>query len=135
MSKSSGKNVVAAVVIGAAAGYIAGILTAPKSGKDTREDIKNAADKYKTEAERRLQLLRDELSVLIDDASAKARYYSDRGKKEVAVLVDKAKIAQSKAREVMSAAKSGEAEDKDLDKAIAEASQAKKHLVDYMKKS
>lgn len=135
MSKSTGKNVVAAVVVGAAAGYIAGILTAPKSGKETREDIKNAADKYKTEAERRLQLLRDELSVLVDDASAKARYYSDRGKKEVAVLVDKAKIAQVKAREVISAAKSGEADDKDLDKAIVEASQAKKHLVDYMKKS
>lgn len=135
MSKSNGKNVVAAVVLGAAAGYIAGVLTAPKSGKETRQDIKNTADKYKSEAEQRLQKLRDDLGVLIDDASAKARYYSDRGKKELAVLVDKAKIAQSKARDVMSAAKSGEAKDKDLDKAINEASQAKKHLIDYMKKS
>ena len=135
MSKSSSKGVVAAVILGAAAGYVAGVLTAPKSGKETRQDIKNAADKYKSEAEQRLQLLRDELSVLIDDASARARYYSDKGRKEVAVLVDKAKMAQNKAREVMSAAKSGEAQDKDLDKAIAEANQAKKHLIDYMKKS
>ena len=28
----------------AAIGYIAGILTAPKSGKETREDLKNAAE-------------------------------------------------------------------------------------------
>lgn len=135
MSKSNGKNVVGAIILGAAAGYVAGILTAPKSGKDTRQDIKNTADKYKTEAEQRLQQVRDELGVAINDASAKARYYSEKGKKEVAVLVDKAKVAQSKAREVMNATKSGEAQDKDLDKAINEASQAKKHLIDYMKKS
>ena len=135
MSKSNGKNVVAAVILGAAAGYVAGILTAPKSGKETRQDIKNTADKYKSEAEQKLQLLRDELSVVIDDASAKARYYSDKGRKEVAVLVDKAKLAQGKAKEMLSAAKSGNAEDKDLDKAINEANKEKKHLIDYMKKS
>lgn len=41
-------------VIGAvAAGFAAGILTAPKSGKETREDLKKKAESYKGEAEKR----------------------------------------------------------------------------------
>ena len=130
-----GKNVLAAVIVGAAVGYVAGILTAPKSGKETREDIKNAAEKYKNEAAQRLENLRQELSVIADDASEKARYYSDKGKKEIAELVDKAKIAQGKARDVLNAVKRGEAEDADLNNAISEASEAKNHLLDYLKKS
>lgn len=135
MSKSHGKTVVAAVVVSAAAGYLAGLLTAPKSGKETRQDIKNAAEKYRVEAEQRLRVLKDELSVLVDDASNKARYYTEKGKKEVGLLVEKAQVAQNKAKEMLTAAKNGQADDKDLDKAINEASSAKKHLLDYMKKS
>ena len=37
-------------LIGAAAGFVAGILTAPKSGKETREDIKNVANDAKDKA-------------------------------------------------------------------------------------
>lgn len=37
-------------IIGAAAGVVAGILTAPKSGKETRADIKNKAMELKDEA-------------------------------------------------------------------------------------
>lgn len=133
MAKSG--KVAAAVIVGAAVGYVTGILTAPKSGKETREDIKNAADKYKTEAAARLQAAKEELNVIIEDASEKARYYSDKGKKEVATLVDKAKLAQGKAKEVLSAVKRGDAEDKDLQRALTEANEAKDHLVDYLKKS
>lgn len=46
------KKVVA--IIGAAvAGFAAGILTAPKSGKETRADLKRKADEYRDEAEKR----------------------------------------------------------------------------------
>jgi gas vesicle protein len=37
----------------AAAGVVAGILMAPKSGKETREDIKKKAVEFKDEAEKR----------------------------------------------------------------------------------
>lgn len=37
-------------VIGAAAGLVAGLLTAPKSGKDTRTDLKDKAEKMKSDA-------------------------------------------------------------------------------------
>lgn len=38
------------VIIGAAAGVVAGILTAPKSGKETRADIKAKAKDVKSKA-------------------------------------------------------------------------------------
>lgn len=40
-------------VIGAAAGVVAGLLTAPKSGEETRADLKAKAAELKEEAERR----------------------------------------------------------------------------------
>ncbi len=41
-------------VVGAvAAGFAAGILTAPKSGKETRKDLKKKAVNFKAEAEKR----------------------------------------------------------------------------------
>jgi gas vesicle protein len=39
-----------AVVAGAAAGFVAGVLLAPKSGKETRQDIKDKATEYKGKA-------------------------------------------------------------------------------------
>ena len=35
------KKVLIGTALGLAAGYVAGILTAPKSGKETRQDIKD----------------------------------------------------------------------------------------------
>lgn len=52
----SGKIAVSAI-IAATAGYVAGILTAPKSGKETRKDIQDKALKAKREAEARLKAL------------------------------------------------------------------------------
>ena len=37
-------------ILGAAAGLVAGILTAPKSGKETRQDLKNKAGDMKEKA-------------------------------------------------------------------------------------
>lgn len=44
MSKAKG---VLGLVIGAIAGFVSGILVAPKSGKETRADIKEAGQKAK----------------------------------------------------------------------------------------
>jgi gas vesicle protein len=44
------KKLPIAALIGAAAGLVAGVLTAPKSGKETREDIKNKAEELKQKA-------------------------------------------------------------------------------------
>lgn len=46
---SKGKFALGAV-IGAVAGVVAGFLTAPRSGKETRADLKKKADELKAEA-------------------------------------------------------------------------------------
>ena len=45
------KKVVAGLAA-VAAGFAAGILTAPKSGKETRKDIKKKASEFKVEADK-----------------------------------------------------------------------------------
>lgn len=47
-------------VIGLAAGVVAGILTAPKSGKETRADIKHKAGELKDGAEKAVDKVVDE---------------------------------------------------------------------------
>jgi|GEM_PF-518903 len=43
-------KVTAGLVVGAAAGFAAGVLFAPKTGKETREEVKDASLKFKEEA-------------------------------------------------------------------------------------
>ncbi len=50
---------VLALVGAIAAGFVAGILTAPKSGKETREDLKKKAEEFKSEAEKRASQAKD----------------------------------------------------------------------------
>ena len=135
MSKSTGEKAVIALVLGAAIGYAAGILTAPKSGKETRKDIKVAANKVKKSAFEKYEHVRTDLNGAIADAKIKAKDLSDKGRKELDLLIEKGKVAQGKAGDVFSAVKQGAADDKDLDKAVHEAKKAKDHLVKYLKNS
>ena len=121
-------------VVAAAAGYVAGILTAPKSGKETREDIRDTAVKtYKT-AEKELKELHTELSKLLDEAGKKAGEFRGTAQKNLERAVETAKVAKAKARELLSAVHEGDAEDKDLDQAVKEAKKAAQHLKSYLKK-
>ncbi len=58
MSKKSKFAVGAA--IGAIVGVAAGILTAPKSGKETRDDIKKKTDEAKVEVDKRAKEAKNE---------------------------------------------------------------------------
>ena len=53
------KDVMAGVAIGAIAGAVAGILFAPKSGKETREDIKNYLGEMKDQISEKLSQAAD----------------------------------------------------------------------------
>ena len=121
-------------VIAAAAGYVAGILTAPKSGKETRKDITDTAVKtYKT-AEKELKMLHTELNSLMNDASKKAGEFKGVAQKNLDKAVEMGKAAKEKARDLLSAAHEGSADDKDLDNAIKEAKKAVEHLQGFLKK-
>lgn len=52
MGKNNGTSFLKGAMLGVAAGVAAGILFAPKSGKETREDIKNAAAKLSADAQK-----------------------------------------------------------------------------------
>jgi len=121
-------------LLAAAAGYIAGILTAPKSGKETREDIKNTAVRTYKAAEKELKELHTELNKLIGEAGKKADELKGAAKKNFDTAVEGAKAAKEKARELLSAVHEGDAEDNDLKQAIKEAKKAAEHLKSFLKK-
>ncbi len=134
MAKSSGKWAAGAAVAGIA-GFVAGILTAPKSGKETRIDIKNAALKSKSDAEKNLKSLHSELNVKLADVKEKGGELKGKAKDEYDVIIDKAKTAKEKVREVLSAMHDGNPDDPELKKAQQDAKDALKNLDKYIKKS
>ncbi len=117
-------------VLAAGAGYLAGVLTAPKSGQETRKDIRKKAAAAKSEAERKLKEAHSELDKLISKANSGKTKVTGEVKEAVA----KAEAAKQKAKELLSAIHEGEAEDHDLKKAIDEAKEALTHLKKYLGK-
>ncbi|MBL8122252.1 YtxH domain-containing protein [Candidatus Saccharibacteria bacterium] len=120
--------------LSALAGYIAGILTAPKSGKETREDIAHTASETYSAAEKELKKLHTELGDVIAEAGDRLSSLRGKGEKTLDEAVNKGQKAKDKAREVLSSLHDGEAEDKDLKKAISEATKAIENLRNYLKK-
>src|SRR5579862_4501585 len=103
--------------IAGVAGYLAGILTAPKSGEQTRQDIADKAGDLKDDAAAQLENLDDELKDLIQSTKVKTIALSSSARIEFNEAVVRAKDAQNKASQVLKAAKNGEASDPDLNKA------------------
>lgn len=128
------KRLAIGTAIAGAAGYIAGILTAPKSGKETRKDIKDTADKTISNAEKQLKKAHTELNELLDEAKKRGRDLQGKGKVQLDDVTEKANTAKEKLREVISAVREGEAEDKELQRALNDAQKALKHLRSYLKK-
>lgn len=134
MSKeSNGKRVAIGAAVAGVAGFVAGILTAPKSGKETRKDIKNAAIKAKSDAEKNLKNMHSELNARLTDVKVKGEELSGKAKDEFNDIVEKAKNAKEKVREVLSSMHDGDAEDPDLKKALKDAKDSLKNLEKFIK--
>lgn len=134
MGKGTAKKFAVGAAIAAAAGYVVGTLTAPKSGKDTRKDIKDNAAKGVAEAEKQLQNVQDELKDLLDGASVRGEKLSKKAKEEFEDVLEKADVAKGKTREVLTALRKGTADDKELQRALNDAKDAIKHLRTYLSK-
>jgi gas vesicle protein len=130
---STGKIAAGAALIGIA-GYVAGVLTAPKSGKETRKELKTAAKNTKTEAEKKLKAAHSELNVLLENGKKRAKDVSKTAKGELAEALQKAQVAKEKARDILSAFHEGDADDQDLQQAVQEVNNAIKHLKTFVKK-
>jgi gas vesicle protein len=77
---NQGKGLLIGLLIGGALGALAGLLFAPKSGRELRQDIKNKSDEYLDDAER-----------YITDAKTKAKDLINEGKKRSEKLITDAK--------------------------------------------
>lgn len=134
MSKNNLKRFAIGGVVAAAAGYLAGVLTAPKSGKETRADVKQAANENLAQAEKELKKLHTELGKVINEARVNGDRMSAKARNDLSELIDNAKDTKEKVREVISAFHEGEAEDADLKKAVKQANAALKNLRAFLKK-
>ncbi len=59
-----------AVVLAAAGGFLAGVLLAPKSGKETRQDILDKSDEYRVKAQDSLKVIKKGASSIKDELKA-----------------------------------------------------------------
>ncbi len=134
MNNKNVKRIAIGSGIAAVVGYVTGVLTAPKSGKDTRKDINTATDKSRAQAEKELKKLHSELNNLIEESKKQSKKASKSTQAELKVLMNKAADTKEKVREIISAIHAGEAEDQDLNRAVKNANDAIDHLKDYLKK-
>lgn len=132
MSKTGKKWALGAVVAGVG-GYLAGILTAPKSGKQTRKQIKSTAVKVRAESEKKLKEVHSELNRLLDQAKTKGVSLSGKAKAEFDDAVGKATKAKEKVRELLSALHDGDADDPELKEAVENGKSALQHLKKFIK--
>ncbi len=132
--KDSTKKFAVGTLVAAAAGYLTGILTAPQSGKQTRQDIKDTATQGILEAERQLKKLHTELNDGIAEGRERLDQLSGKAHRELEAILESAHTAKAKAREILSTVHEGRAEDKELNIAIKEAKDAIAHLKSYLKK-
>lgn len=133
MSKDTKKNFVLFALITGLFGFLAGILTAPKSGKETREDIKDRAHDIKQTSITQLTNIEAELGKLIKEVSGKASRLNNKARSEYNEATIRARDAQNKSKTVLKAVKNGTAENDDLDLAVKQAKDAIKNLSKYLK--
>ncbi len=117
------KGMALGVALGAVAGVITGILFAPKSGKETREDIKNVTLRAAHKAQ-------DEAGELL----GQAKELGDKAHDKAKTAIDEVKHTADSLKSVVSSFKNGKADDKDLDKAVKKAKEAQDALKKFLKK-
>lgn len=134
MSQDKNKGLAAGVAIGAVLGVLTGILFAPKSGKETRQDIKDTAVKIAEKVEEDAKKLQIELTELINVAEAKTKEAGKAVSDKTNELIAQAKHTRDSLTVLAKSVKAGEADDKDLNEAINKANEAKEALTVYLKK-
>ena len=100
---------------GGAIGAIVALLTAPKSGKELRGDIKQKSEEYFDEAERYLADAKNKASELINDAKSKSqdilnaagRVFKDAKVKTTDVLISGKEKIETETKRLESSVKDG----------------------------
>lgn len=130
MAKKSG---IKGGIFGVLIGVIGGILFAPKSGKETRKDLKEAAIKANMDAEKRLKQLHSDLKEKSNEAKDKAEELTGKAKEEMSDLAKKAEFAKGKVSELITAVREFEADDKEVEKVITDGKNVIEKIVNSAK--
>lgn len=133
-NNDNGKKFFVGALIAGAAGYLAGILTAPKSGKETRQDIKDNASQMRQDVLNKASELRAEADEAVSKAKDKASEITGSAKLEIEEAVARVKKESQKVKELATALKAGKAEDPNLSSAISDLNDAITSLKKYLNK-
>ena len=82
-------------LFGAAVGVVAGILTAPKSGKETREDVGKAVKKTGADIAEKSEDIKDKAEVIAKDTKEKATKVAGEVKEKASDVVEDVKEKSS----------------------------------------
>lgn len=132
---SKGKKLGLGLIIGAAAGLITGLLAAPKSGRETRDDLKKKADEVKVTAERKLKEAHKELGKLSDEAATTAGKLRGKAKDELDDLAKKADALKERVKSAITSIKSGDDDNDDatVDQLLKDLEAIKKKIITKIK--
>lgn len=126
------KNIGIALIAGLAAGYALGVLTAPKSGKETRDDIREAGSKAYKAAEARLKGSYEDLSGVIAKAGHQTKKLSKKGHEELDGLLAAAHDAQGRVKQLITSVRRGDATEEQYEDVVIAAQVAKDELEDFI---
>jgi gas vesicle protein len=131
--KKEGKWALGAAVA-AGAGYVIGILSAPRSGWRTRQKLAKSASKARIDGEKQLKNLYTEINGLIVQGDKKLKQAKQGANSELKKQVASAKKTKEKIKLLLSALHNGDAEDPDLKVMLVEAKKAKANLAKFFKR-
>lgn len=83
------------VLVAAVGGFVAGVLLAPKSGKETRQDLMNKKDEYMDKAKAGLNEVREGASNIKDELASGADAVKETAKNAAGQVGDAAKRVRS----------------------------------------
>jgi gas vesicle protein len=79
-------------IIGAVAGALAGVLLAPKSGKETQDDIKRKVKGTYEDIQRRLEQMSSEVAGRVDNLKEAAKDLKGEAREESQELISRAEV-------------------------------------------
>ena len=130
----TGRKIAVGAAVAGVFGYVAGILTAPKSGKETRKDIKDKASDITTALIDELKKAQAELNKMLHLAKDKSLALNSNAREGFNEAVIRAKDARNKSATVLKAVKAGTSDERELDLALKNLKLAMKNLGKYLKK-
>ena len=116
----------------ASTSYLAGVLTAPKSGKSTRSIIKIKTYNTKMTTEKQLKIYYSQLNELIESGAAQINTIKLASDKDLNDLLSKAVVTKNLVRKVLNDLHDRGADNENLQNAGAEAKKSIQYLKKYI---